>query len=211
MTTTAIFAELLIIGIQASVWVLLPIAAQTEFHFHDLNAVKDWANTLLVLGLAMAYTLGILVDRIADFLVGFFDKKYRRQIIGRILGNQDRQRWESMNPTQQWKEIQEHFYKIRFGVQGLDNGISAFIEYLRSRIRIARASAFNFFFITCAVEYSLLREPQLFGLSKAGSWLWLTPIFGIAVVTIAALSWIIMTKTYFRRLADVYRHYIQPA
>jgi hypothetical protein len=115
--TTAIVAELLVIGIEALVWVFL--LASAIVGYHDVTAIAEkwpqWAAGALI---PFAYALGIIVDRVADLAVKPLLKAYP---------DIDAQRLQVLT---------------------LDNGVTKFVEYIRSRFRIARATAFNFALIT---------------------------------------------------------------
>ena len=73
MTSTAIFAEILVVGLQATVWLTLlclwiadvngiPVGSITA----RLGRLKEWATLITTFVLGFAYTLGIIVDRLAD-------------------------------------------------------------------------------------------------------------------------------------------------
>ena len=78
MTTTAIFAEILIIGLQASVWLALFViwSFRVEVGRIDLSPLKDWSALITVFVVASAYTLGVAIDRLSDGLDGYLARKY---------------------------------------------------------------------------------------------------------------------------------------
>ena len=70
MQSTGLFAELLLGGIQASIWVLLILSTVI-----DVSALKTkligldkWATVLLPPFLGAWYTLGVVCDRIANLV-----------------------------------------------------------------------------------------------------------------------------------------------
>jgi len=131
MSTTAIFAEILIIGVQACVWVsMLVFAALPHFRKTVWSLLGRSDVLLAVFGLAMVYTLGILVDRTADTL--------SHLLCGRLL-----------------KKVPK-FSVMRLRVMQ-DEGRAAFIEYQRHRLRIARATMVNTGLILVAGVALLLR------------------------------------------------------
>ena len=81
MTTTAIFAELLVTGLQAIVWLVLASLSVAGLTWIDVGTVatrfKDWASLISVFVLGFAYALGIIVDRVADSLFYPMDKGLR--------------------------------------------------------------------------------------------------------------------------------------
>lgn len=80
MTTTAIVAKLLVIGMMTVIWLVLLVMAaagiwstNSEWN-HLATTYKDWNVLLGVWGLGGAYTLGILMVRLACLLFGLSDK-----------------------------------------------------------------------------------------------------------------------------------------
>jgi hypothetical protein len=71
MTATAVI-EILVIGVQAELWLaLLACALSPDGHRTALSTLKDlkeWAPLGTVVALALAYGLGVIVDRWADSL-----------------------------------------------------------------------------------------------------------------------------------------------
>jgi hypothetical protein len=126
--TTAIVAELLVIGIEALVWVFLMAAAIVGYDDFTGVASKwpQWAAAALI---PLAYALGIIVDRVADRAVKPLLKKY------------------------------PDIDALRLKVLTLDNAVTKFVEYIRSRFRIARATALNFALITLFGGVVVLRAP----------------------------------------------------
>jgi hypothetical protein len=80
MTTTAIFAEILITGLQAFVWLIFACLSVTGLDWltaETMADLKDWVGLITVFVLGFAYTLGIVVDRVADSLLNPIDKGFR--------------------------------------------------------------------------------------------------------------------------------------
>jgi hypothetical protein len=86
MTTTQIFAELLIIGIGVAIWLTFLVASIFKYHFDcsllDMNA------TFLTAIAGVAYVLGIIVDRISYGLFHFIDKYNKKKSLGSHLNQQ---------------------------------------------------------------------------------------------------------------------------
>src|ERR1044071_1184966 len=119
MGTTALVAELLVVGIQALVW--MAILAITPASDSELCAL---ASTFLnlpapVVGLlvAAAYTVGVVMDRLTDTLLSRVDRQIRRRVIRKKFFSVPRAR----------------LYVMQHGEK-----MSGFLEYVRSRLRIAR-------------------------------------------------------------------------
>jgi MFS family permease len=122
MSVAPLVAEIVIVGLQAEGWLALLVLTIFGTDWIDLGALQDWAVLLTLLVVALAYVLGILVDRLADSL--FEDKLEARA-----------KRREKPLPGR--KAV------LRMTVLHTSPGMSAFLEYQRSRERIARGTAVN--------------------------------------------------------------------
>lgn len=120
MTTTSLFAELLIIGVGAFTAVCLTIASLT-----GIPALKLDDITALVFAfpfLAVSYVSGIVVDRAADFVFSWFPRIGVRQ-----------HRFPSVTDYHQAKR------RIRLYATALARNL----DYTRSRLRICRGWTLN--------------------------------------------------------------------
>jgi 8-oxo-dGTP pyrophosphatase MutT (NUDIX family) len=126
MATTALFVEILIVGLEAAVW-LAGLAMVFGW-----RPPQDWAPLkdtmpLVTLGLlGAAYVIGIVVDRVSDSAYRAIRRGLRR--LGFV---------EPDEPTPAPVSV------MRLWVMKESDGISKFIDYQRSRVRIARATVFN--------------------------------------------------------------------
>lgn len=130
MNTTLIFAELLIIGLQASIWLFLLILGIFGTNWIQglvTFGIADWQTVIVVVALSIVYVLGVIVDRLADFVFTGWDKKIRDRT---------------------YPNLPLTLGVMRFQL-GKDNEyLNRQFEYTRSRMRIARASSLNFLLIT---------------------------------------------------------------
>ena len=127
MTTTLLFVELLIIGIEVALWMVLLALAVFDFSWLKAVATAGWEGVLTVLFLAICYTIGILFDRFADWFFSSVGRRLKERIIP--------------NPP-------EPYIVMRFKAARGDEYLNRLFEYIRSRMRIARASAINLPLIT---------------------------------------------------------------
>ena len=171
MSTTLIFAELLIIGLQATVWLALAVVATSGLRWADLAAVSigsGWQPVILAVALAFVYSIGILVDRIADLVFWPWDRSLKAKYIP-----------ESPDPV----------LVLRAEIGDENKALSEHLQYTRSRMRIVRASALNFALITllaCVVVRPL----------EAPRWAALIVFFGSGLVAASVYAWTNLTKTY---------------
>lgn len=139
MNTTAIFVELLVIGIQAAIWVVLfAVSVDKDLPKMDISArLHDWEGLVAVGVFAACYSLGILVDRLADV----FFLLTRPNL---FIRNSPRLR-----------RVHAKIGKSKSDVASLELAFhegkaSEYFEYFKARSRITRALTLNAFFITVA-------------------------------------------------------------
>lgn len=71
MKTTAVFAEIMAVGLQVMCWIALAFYAFGAFNTEaiDWATLGDWSALITTAILALAYTAGVLMDRVADKVV----------------------------------------------------------------------------------------------------------------------------------------------
>jgi ADP-ribose pyrophosphatase YjhB (NUDIX family) len=142
MATTAIVAEILIAGLETLVWLSLLVIALIDIIWFKRSGYREWLHPSNVggwgvlattLAIAAAYVAGILVDRLADSM-----------------------------QTRLWKIRPGHVVdkpariaKMRLAMMRNGGDVARFLEYQRSRFRIARATAVNSLFAVVAVPFFL--------------------------------------------------------
>lgn len=138
METTSLYAEMIIIGLETSVWISMVSALLTDFWILEkLKYILEKLPAAILL-LGLLYIVGIVVDRAADTLWSGFEKKLKKA-----------SKLEVASSILIWKS------------SGQDN----YFVYTRSRIRILRASVVNFPLITLStvlIVCYLLNDCQLF-------------------------------------------------
>jgi hypothetical protein len=173
MNTTNIFVELVVVGFHTLIWIGLFVLA--FLGFRDLDLEKLFTINLALPVLALTYILGILMDRVADLLLDEQDTQLR--------GRFD---LSGLPP----------FSEMRFYILSKSNDLYGQLEYTRSRLRIARASIFNFACTTVAV---LLLVWLQFG-KALGDYRLIACIAAVAVgallTWISYQAWEALSRTY---------------
>ena len=187
MTTTAILVEILIIGIQASVWVSLVILSVFGFQWVPAvgSAVKGWEPLLTFLGLGVCYTFGIFVDRVADCLSVLYhpgDALLRFRWIKRIAD--------------------AAHSDMRMKLLCAEDSATEFLAQIRSRIRIARATVLNLILLTLATLFFLAVRTQITSFGTLS----LIAFSGVALCFVSFLGLGVLEVTYFTRLKQAKRY-----
>lgn len=121
MSTTSLFVEIIVAGVQATLWILLlllTVNADLSPALAFLYKYGDYSALFTTIALSLVYMLGILVDRLADTVCMFlYSKEEKKKAKG--IG------------------------KTRLRVLHASESMAKFLDYQRSRIRITRATVFN--------------------------------------------------------------------
>jgi hypothetical protein len=189
VATTTLFAEILVIGITALPWISLSLVAWLGTPTaQQIALMKGWEAVIGIIVLAFLYVVGVTVDRIADSL---FEH----------LGQPILSRYSPAGRT----GIPEAEMRLR--VLSAPEKVVDFLNYARSRRRIARAAALNFTLTAAAVLFV-----GLWHLVSSGT---VTPrlltAIGVfsALMTVGSLyTWFKVGRTYYDRLITVHRIYI---
>ena len=177
LATTAVVAEILIIGLEVEAWLVL--AVLTVFGHEwllELDGAKDFATLLTLVALALAYVLGIVVDRLADTLADSFEDTKVGTRVKKKLMKQRKKREPIKN------ESKPKIATMRMRVMQASDGLTRFLDYQRSRWRIARATVLNLAIAGPVAALYLLVGTEV-------DWAW-------ALVPLAA-AFVLIPITYF--------------
>jgi len=137
MSTTSIFVEILIVGIEALIWIGLLLCTKWNLcrGLEILTEYKEYSALITTFLLALAYVIGIFIDRVADSFYRIFRYSYD-------------------------KPLPETVGKMRLRIMHDSEGMAKFLDYQRSRLRIARATVFNLFLTILVGSYWLVQHPN---------------------------------------------------
>ena len=76
MGTTALAVELLVIGYQALIWLAIIVCLFFKCDTELLNTLKDWKELSIVASVAIAFTLGAIINGIMAKLMDSADRKW---------------------------------------------------------------------------------------------------------------------------------------
>ncbi len=176
MSTTLLFVELLIAGIQVVVWLVLLVLS--VFGFQWLSSIprqliSEWQTLIAVLILSFVYVLGILIDRLGDLLFSKWDRKIA---------------------VRQFPNAPFAFGVLRFQLNVENVYLHQQLEYTRSRLRIARDSALNFALTTIFAEIFVIRWVP--GSSRDPGLILFIALAGVMITLLAVYTWYRLSRNY---------------
>lgn len=135
MTTTNLFVELVVIGVGAACWVGMLIMGAFGVDWVGVELLKNYS--VLVVLLAVTYLLGIISDRVADYV---FDKLFSAPLRARYFSEK--------------REYQD----ARRLIFSSSDRLADMHDYGRTRIRICRGWALNATLIAASLYFLLTKQ-----------------------------------------------------
>lgn len=181
MSTTSLFVEILIVGLEALIWLGLLVNTGWDLSLcvEILKGWKEYSALITTLLLALAYVLGIFVDRVADSFYKIF-------------------RYSSKEP------LAVPVGKMRLRIMKDSEGMAKFLDYQRSRLRIARATVFNLFVTILVGSIWIVREYQKTeSIEVVLVWILMIGV-GIIALILAVIATRRIDKAQIERLIDAY-------
>jgi hypothetical protein len=196
LATTAVVAEILIIGLEVEAWLVLAILTVFGHEWLlELDGAKNFATLLTLIALALAYVLGIVVDRLADTLADAFeDTKVGARVKKKLM---KKKRKKEREPTK--NESKPKIATMRMTVMEASDGLTRFLDYQRSRWRIARATVLNLAIAGPVAALYLLVATEV-------DWAWaLVPIAAaVVLIPITYFAGVRIQDAWVARLTDAY-------
>lgn len=180
MRTTAVFAEILTVGLQALAWMAL--GAYVILRPDYVPSAGNWTGLITVVILTLAYTIGVIVDRVADSLLTWVERK-----------------WQNLRNKEIIKS-ETSFGEMRLHVRLEGGDMATVLDYTRSRLRVVRSTSLNI--IPTAIFLCMLVTDTTARLA----------IVGIAVLALVltVYTWIRIRKVYDKRLKKAFK-LVRPA
>jgi hypothetical protein len=187
VATTAVFAEILIIGLQVEAWLALALFSVFGTEWVDVTAANEFAGLATILVLALAYVLGIVVDRLADTLFDAFERNERgKRVKQRLSKNANLSKPASVAT-------------MRMRVMHESEGMIRFLDYQRSRWRILRATVLNLALAAPGAALFLLLRTDVDRL-----WALLPPACALVLVPLTYFAAVRVQDAWIGRLVDAY-------
>lgn len=180
MNTTNLFVELIVIGVGATLWIVLLILSLFGYAWVPFDGLLSLPALIPIL--SVIYVLGIVVDRLADAL---FEQIWKEGLLAKV--------YMQANRNDQYRNDRRLLYTE-------SDRLADLLEYGRSRLRICRGWVVNSVLILVAMNLFIwLRlEPALprLQVSLVGSGLLFLLILGLW------LSWRHLVLTDYRKTKD---------
>lgn len=143
LSTTELFVEHIISGILSLVWIVAAMLCFTGVDPAMWAGLKDYWAVVLLIGTAVAYPVGILVDTTADLMLEGLDKHTKRK-----------------------HKLPDDFSLLLRITDGTPTNIINYFTYNRFKTRVARSSFLNFGLIGFIVAILLRRQGMAFGVEE---------------------------------------------
>ena len=183
MTLVNLYVELVVTGCHTLLWIGLVVLTFTGYQ--NVNWERLFALELALLFLAASYLLGIVVDKLADSLFTPLDRRLRQRV--------------------KLKDLPD-LLTMRFHILHESKDLYEQLDYIRSRLRIARAAGPNFGLTTLAalafVRFQLdgVLIPAYRGWVYAG-----IVLLGVLLAFASYWAWAALTKSYIASTVAAYR------
>jgi 8-oxo-dGTP pyrophosphatase MutT (NUDIX family) len=181
VATTAVFAEILIVGLEAAAWLSLLVAAIFGTSWVEPGRFEGWEALATIIVIAGAYVLGILVDRFADSLQQRLDRAWPSRPADKPAG----------------------LSRMRVTMLQTGGDLARFLEYQRSRLRIARSTAVNCLIASPIACWYIWSRGEVAAAVSAGGAL-------LLAAALAELAYRRIEFAYVTRLSDAYRIVTNP-
>lgn len=182
MNTTLLFVEIFIAGLQGLVWLSLLILNLTGYNWLlnvKFTELGDWSFLISALIFSFSYSLGIVLDRLANLLFSAWENKIQKKYAP--------------------KETQSFAY-MRYQLE--NESLTKQLEYSRTRLRIARSSALNHLLITI-FSVGLIQKFDFLDKALQTKYEWTAGFIGIAVVALFVAAWYSLSDTNFRLIVKI--------
>lgn len=177
MNTTLLFVEIFISGMQGLVWASLLALNLSGYQWLanvKLQELGGWSFLASALIFSFGYSLGIVIDRTANAVYSNWDKK---------LG------------AYYFPSKDSELKAVRFQVE--NQNINKALEYIRTRLRIARASSINFLLIMI-FSIGLISKLDFLSSAEKANYSGIAAVIGLLFVISFVASWYSLTGANYR-------------
>jgi|GEM_PF-1232903 len=139
MNVTALFVELLVVGIGTATWLAFFLAAILNYKFDTMILTDNKA--LIGTLIAIVYVLGIVIDRL---IRGIFISTVEARAKKKVFNDDKVKHVKAIAPQIDDRNLAMELEKF---IRSQSQSLASKIDYNRSRLRICRAWVLHFFLI----------------------------------------------------------------
>jgi len=183
MSVSILFAELIIIGLQTLIWIILIASLQLNSHLNAILFKCLGLTSFSLIIIAACYTLGVICDRLADSVFSKWNERLKNSIIP--------------NPD-------PNIGTMRFLVGKDDPNLNVYLEYTRSRMRIARSSALNIPLIMVSLILYLIIKLHYCAFHPM---IYTTLIIGVGLSYFSVYTWKNLTVRHLDLIRTMFMEY----
>lgn len=205
MNITGMVIEILVTGLQTSIWLILFILCifgynkliQPDAIGELIAGLERWSGLITIFIIGFSYTLGILFDRFWDSL--FERVKYLSNLKKEIEKESLKEHNLEFIPNLSL----DAFDIMRVHIFFKSDTMVRFLDYIRSRMRIARASCGNFILVTIfSVVFVLLMVKDIML-----KWTLSLLIVGLSILLtlLSFCAWKEIMKNYYEQILLIYK------
>jgi hypothetical protein len=185
MSTTSVFIEHLIAGIQATIWFVLSILIFQGFDWIKPEYLKDTDKYFILMGFAVVYPLGVFIDEGADRIFRKKGNAIKKQVLQDI--------------------------ETTVGLvleRSKSDSLTQYFNYVKMRIRICRVSCINFILITITSMFCIAFHFRETPYNSKGGLMAIVFFTGILLTGLAYYGWMKTTETFYEKVKGAW-HNIQ--
>lgn len=178
MGTTALIVEMVIIGFQVLIWMVLITLFVFGYNWIDVSKFKDWVTLISIALVGVSYTLGIIFDGFIATLFAPWEYRSRRWLPTQYTGNPGR---------------------MRAYITATSADASEELTRRANRSSLIRATSLNLLIISIC---SLIFVKRYFGWHT--KLMILIVVFSILLTVLALLTWQNLLRGYYFYLIEIY-------
>ncbi len=180
MNTTSLLIEYVVIGFQTFLWMLILACSLFGFRWitidlAQINGIESAAGILFILT-PFVYPLGVIVDNISDDIFRNYHNKIRNKYVTNKISTMD---------------IYVKHSEIKF---------LNYLEYVRTRIRLSRSSAVNFFIITISLIVFTISPNTEINKNNQPTLILIELVAGTIFTACAVFVWYRVSNTFYKQL-----------
>lgn len=201
MSTTPIIVEILIVGIQGMVWVILLTLGLFPDALTQLLVEDTLKPVVAVAFVGLAYSFGVILDRLVRLVFANLVPSFVVRFLTR-LALSPRERAAYVKSKRTTAKAHDRLYRARVLIQLYHPDAMAVLEVIRSRVRIARATVFNMivtvfaalFYLYHGTKAELVTRP----LPAVG-----VVVGGVLVIVLALMAYGVLDWNYRHRKQEM--------